>query len=528
MAKIVKTIKIPAKYVYQVQTSGTKLEPFSLGINSTTWGCMEFQFWGSMRDVFFHNNENIISVGLEYSYNYADMEYPIENLRFIEISNSSDPPHNLVGSDIFSAISSGGLYTDQHLFGNLRTENFVDLTDILKDWVQTNIESTDGTYTWIAIGLLPADLLGSGTVSVGGMTLAGGLGAPWQETQSGEFSLPPTLVIEYGIDEQSHRTQEMRYTTLDPSTPQSTPANSLGGFVSLNQVYEETQLGDFLGSDETIISIIPTYDLDNVPSSGLVSIGPEVMKYTSIDKSDHKLLGVARNISPGYSFPSSLEPYPEYVRFLDIDQLFNTNPTDSLVQYRCVAIINTGDPIYATKVFVRQNSLSTVQMDVGIEIPEFDTISGSHTGIAGTTIEDNLTFVSTSVTSGKYDGGGIIITSGIYGTTYATIDSFTINAGTATITFEESITIAVGDSYRILPAPSGRIANETVTPTSTNFLGFLSESGNNQVVLGDHGSEIQQFDLFYLWVRKTYIENADKSDNTGAIIMITFEEEQNG
>ena len=346
----------------------------------------------------------------------------------------------------------------------------------------------------------------------------------------------------------------MHYTTSDPTTNQSTPSNSLGGHQSPNEVYVTSQIKSSITATNTTIPLIDSTTFPE--TSGLAQIGPEIMRYSSIDTSNNLLLNVSRGIVPvSFPMPSSVAPYREYVNFLEIDRLFDRRPTSGLIQFRCVAFLYDDASVRVddTRVLLIQNLTTNiqtdVQIDIGIEVPEYDT----HDGIANTTAPTTTTFTAIagaspeifnfhqsegSIPEGSdlFEGGYVVFNpAGVGGTTetLAQITSFDIVGSTATFILDRDVsaTVVSGASFRINPSSCQTISNETISPVenSGRFLGFLGDGGSNVVGynnIKERNDRMLNYDVFYLWIKRTLTNNKKASLDTGALVLIEFDDSQ--
>jgi hypothetical protein len=339
----------------------------------------------------------------------------------------------------------------------------------------------------------------------GGSSLVYGDGEEWRAA-SNEPQVPVKVRITFSDPVPNFASFEMYYTTADPLTAQSTPSNSVGGYKSINEIYPSGWLLSPIDLDDMSVSTdaIPTQ------SSGLVQIGPEIARY------DDGLV-LTRGVSPAAS-PSTIEPFPENVRFVNVSNLFDTQPAQGKDQYRCIAVMNNGLTTNNVRIGVVQNGDSNVQIDVGVEVPQTDSHVGIHTGgNASAVVVDNLSYAPGTVT-GKYNGCVLRLVNDP--SVMAVIDTFTFEGGVATITFEGSFSIDDGEMYCILPSPSQITTNDHDPPANgENFLGYTGE-GSITVLLNDKSTVFSQFDVVYLWVKRTLTRNRDASDDTGATIYI--------
>jgi len=370
-----------------------------------------------------------------------------------------------------------------------------------------------------------------GSYQAGGSSLLGPEGAAWEEVAEDPYLAsvtdPPILIVSYQIDEEDEIDLQMRYTSTEPYATQSTPSNSLGGHPSSNRIYQRTRLADHINTTETSIPYSGTYPLTT--TSGIAQVGPEVLSYTSVDTSDLELDSATRGVSPGKAFPATTDFQSERIHYLEADKLFDNTPTGS-TQMRCVAVMNastgyshgTDKSPVSTRIHLVQNSSDNVSIDVGIEVPNHDVHYGIVSeGVSGTTLVDASSF--SSLATGYFNGSSVEVS----GTT-ALIVSFAVDVdGRATFVLDQSVSAVAGAQFRVNPAPSQTISNETSEPGSASgrFLGFLGEGGSNTINYGgirEHGSSFDPHDVFYLWVKRTLTENVLSSTETGAVVILEF------
>lgn len=520
--KTYKTVILPASYTCFIDESVSKLTTFSgiVGtINSNNlYGAYKFDVNSDVvNDLFGSNVINITSLSLNLWVSGAGSP---DEMGMLEVAQMSGDAESYIASQVASGITGGtsmGTLVPPH---GQKEKMTIDLNNAAREHLQYRIFQQD---QW-SMGLRIASGY-TGLLSASGLSLLAGEGYEWREANSDEVSSPPYLEIVFESDPKDHARFDMYYTTIDPTSAQNTPVNSIGGHKSSNLVYPRTWLTSPINSTETTITVDSVSDFD---STGLIQVGPEVMKYESLNTTDKELSDITRAISPKIASPSFTEPYPEYVQFLDMDNLFNTKPAEGLSQYRCVAITNIYDvDVTDVEVSVIQNPDSDVQLDVGIEIPDTDTVTGTHSGGTSTTIEDSTSSYSgTTIFDGKYDGCAVMsynTSDPLTAISVGIIDRFDVDGSDVTITTTGDFTIENSQNYRILPSPSQIVVNDYVAPKeSENFQGFFSDGGSGSVTLNDHGSTFQQLDVIYLWLKRSFTNNVDETNNTGAVIEIQF------
>lgn len=368
-----------------------------------------------------------------------------------------------------------------------------------------------------------------GDVELGGMTLLAGVSGEWRAATGNEITSPPLLIIQYEIPEEPHPLLNMKYTTSDPTTPQGTPENSIGGHSSSNNIYTFGDIRESISSVQTTVpidsdSILPT-------KTGLASVGPEIFKYTIIDTANHRLSGITRGIVPESSFPAGFDSFrnAERVHYLNTDannvhKLFNTRAASGLIQYRCIAIVNDDSEhdfdLKDALVGVVQDPNADVQIHIGVEAPKHDSFIGiAESGTSETQLVD-----STFATAAGYE-------TGFFNGSFITFP--TLGASRIVTSFDDgqfllatTTNLGIGVGYVLKPAPCQIITNDATTPVANSgrFSGF-SESGEGiKIQLSDHGNTMQEYDIFYVWLRRTLTFNVKSSNDTGAVLLFRYRE----
>ncbi len=376
----------------------------------------------------------------------------------------------------------------------------------------------------------------TGTVEFSGQNLVGG-SSEWRSATVSEPIDPPLLVITYDVATEAHPSLSMKFTTSDPTSIQSTPSNSLGQYLALNNVTPFSPIGESISPTQTTV---PIDSASALPSrTGLGSVGPEIFQYSVVDTINHQLTEVIRGVAPN-AFPAGFDSFKnaENVYYLAKDAsglhlLFDTRPSGELVQYRCVAIANvdSGDDFNIKEgvIGIAQNPNSNVSMTIGVELPRWDSITGVAVDGASNTangllVTSDATVISKS--SGYYDGALLKITDLSGTVSYTVVDSFAIATDglTGEFTISPAITGLVATwSFVIMPAPSQRIPNDATAPGVTGrFSGFSDNTEGIAVSLLDHGTTMQENDLFYVWIKRTLTANVEETADTGAVLIFRY------
>ena len=462
----------------------------------------------------------ITNIRMEFNYNLADDGIDIEVLQY----NNSDPRLSSAAevNDISSSISVVLGTADIVTNGKYRVT--INLTDTNSFYYDSQVAIA--ALNNVTLSITRKNNTSAGSFEISGLNLVGG-SSEWRVAVSGEPTDPPLLIITYDIDEESHPTLNMKYTTSDPTTIQSTGSNSIGGYWAQNDVFPSASIGASINSTQTTVPIDASFSL---PSKiGLASVGPEIFKYTTIDTANHRLAGITRAVVPGIAFPAGFDSFriAEKVHYLhsddnDLNKLFDTRPSGSLIQYRCVAISNSDTEdnfsIQDAYVSVVQHPDSDVQVRIGVEHPRYD----SRTGIT----EDATTETSTTVivdasfteADGFFNGALIKL---LNPTEYVLVSTFSSGVFILQSTV---VGLDAGRSFVIMPTPSQTIINDATSPTSNSgrFSGFSEDEEAIPISLVEHGNTMQENDLFYVWIRRVAASNVKSSDNTGAILIFRY------
>lgn len=468
-------------------------------------------------------SSTIIDVQLYFKYfNNSDME-TIQILKY-----SGGDPNSESGATLYTnALASSTQLSEV----NISSTNKIAVTTILDD--ESNfyysVELSISGLSIISLVLRRPTSLDSsiGSLETSGLNLFYG-GSDWRVANSGEPTDPPLLIINYETEEESHPVLSMKYTTADPTTDQSSPENSLGLYVAQNNIYTFATIESSINSTQKVIPIDSDSSLPT--STGLASVGPEVFYYNSIDTTNHELTDVLRGIAPKSSFPAGFDSFKikEQVYYLnDIFRVFNTRPSSGLIQYRCIAIINSDSNddfnVQNAAIGIIQNSDSNVQLKIGVEFPKFDTRTG--TAIDGNNnTSDSLLVTTIEEENGFFDGAFIKFSTPVE---YAVVSSYIFDGTYGEFILNTEITgLVSGRNFTIMPAPAQQVANETVSPNTNSgrFTGFEEELAGIDISLLEHGSVMQENDLFYVWIKRVLKPNVTASNNTGAVLIFRYRE----
>lgn len=465
---------------------------------------------------------SIIGVQLMFSYNLSQDAVAIDVIKY-----GTGNPEAQTGAQILAQYTVDVLGT-------------ADITSTSKTSIILDIEDYNLFYemTMLIVARSPVSFImqrsrqyddSTGSVEVGGTALIAGT-SEWRAAVGSESAAPPRLIIIYEVDEESHPTLNMKYTTSTPLVNQQVPSDSIGGYLAFNDVYPSAQIGSSISSVQTTIPI--DADSDMPTGVGLASVGPETFRYTTVDSASHQLTGVTRGVSPLRSFPAGFDSFrmPEQVYYLhpdsnDLNLLFDTRAASGLVQYRCVAIANvdTNDNFNigdGAAIGVVQDSSSNVQIIIGVEFPRYDARTGTAEDDVNPTSDSLLVDTSFTEDAGFFDGAFIKFLAPVE---YSTVDSFT---GGEFVLATPVVGLVAGRSFVIMPAPAQTIATDATAPTSNSglFTGFDENLEGIEIVLSEHSTYMGENDLFYVWIRRTLTDNVQSGSDTGAVLVFRFKD----
>ena len=545
---VVKTISFRAEFSAEVrQDSSHDDNEHSNAVSAQTGGAsisvvaLESNFHaGYDANIFFpavKTNITVTKVELEFWHYQADLDEPIKSLDFISFGTSLSAGVGDWGA-FYTSINGGTAIKALATHGIEKTKVTVDLGSAICTTFTTRIKSAVVADHYFNVGIRRTAQTSTerGTVYIGGPNLLSDVGSGWEAADGTEIASPPRFIITYTNEEdEAQSVFNFRYTTQDPTdtTGQQTPRNSIGGWAAPNEPYVKTTIHSAVDPSQTTITLDPDAAATQ-ESSGLAQIGLEIIKYAGFNSSGRQLTGGTRATVPGVASTAVLEPYKDTVRYLLVNNLFDNKPSASLKQYRCIAVVHeSSDDQYVenVKIYLAQNAGSDVIVDIGIEVPEYDARTGT---FAATMDSGEVTFTSTDISgdivSGLFESGHIVINP--TGTvSHAIINSFDVTGNTGEFILDRSFStnITAGTSFRINPAAAQRTANDFTKPTenSSRFLGFLSEDGADTIgfdSIRDREDRMNDFDSFYLWIERSLTNNKPASDDTGAIIIIEYDE----
>lgn len=550
MPNVTRKIRIPSLSAYTIQK---KLSSYSVSTDPTnTVGYTGSNYpsdpdnifysvfeWESLVDVFDTINavepEVIISsVSFDFYYRYADnlpeshslFDLGTESfIKSINIKYGFGDLPSLEATDqlTFNVIDAASVLFDIELRGNKKTRKEITLpnTSSFYNNLQTQIRA--GGSFFLALGYNETKYsLQNQILETGTNRTTHGTYNQWQELEP--YHAPEIiLTLEFPTEPSNFTYFDLKYTTQDPTTPQNSPENSLGGFVSSNSVFESSYiLRNFSLIDENVQLNEDSEAPDS--SNNPIQIGYELTNYNNFASDTIYGLTRERNLSYG-KYLCTNDFISQKIFYLDPDKLFNNNPTDeNLVHYRCVFLKNVSESVLNSSMTLINPENSDIDIKVAIEVPKFDYANGTLSAAvsSGSRTFTSVSFGFLSMPTDHYKGAHVILDQ-VASSANAIITSFSQNGIVATFTVDRNLpSISGGSSIDIMPAPSHSITNDQSSPDVTKISNFISHGESLALRFSDYGNTFFINSGVYVWIKRTIQKNKPLKNNTGSILRITY------
>lgn len=325
--------------------------------------------------------------------------------------------------------------------------------------------------------------------------------------------------------------QDIRFvlTSAEPVAIQNNLVQSLGGYVSVSEVYDGLLLADTMSIYDSVMYINPQslsarFSLVDLQKSEYVQVNDEIMKIS-------KWVGNIAYISERNSFDTPLRMHPKnsIVREISKNDFFDTHFGPDRKQYRCVAIknINTSDVAKNMKVFFNVNSRNNLsRIRLAIEAPLSDYFAGtaSTSGITAFTV----TSLVGEFDSSHFVSAPLVFTSGQNIGQVRIVKSYNPTSGTIELDQRLPYTISVGDSFYIDTAPSQRTKSGTKAPSGSRVSAFYDVTNEDNAVsinVGGNrlsGSDLRPNEVVYVWIERSIAESNDEFPNNRFSLSVKY------
>jgi len=325
--------------------------------------------------------------------------------------------------------------------------------------------------------------------------------------------------------------QDIRFilTSAEPIAVQKNLVQSLGGYVSLSEVYNGLLLSDTMSIYDSVMnvnsqSLSSRFSLVDLQKSEYVQVNDEIMKVS-------KWVGNIAYISERNAFDTPLRMHPKnsIVREISKNNFFDLNFGPDRKQYRCVAIknINTNDVAKNMKVFFNVNSRNNLsRIRLAIESPLSDYFAGT-VSTSGITAFSVISLVN-EFDSSYFVSAPLVFTSGSNIGQIRIVKSYNPTSGTIELDQKLPFTIGVGDSFYIDTAPSQRTKSGTKAPSGSRVSAFYdvtSEDNAISINVGNNrlsGNDLRPNEVVYVWVERSIAESNDEFSNNRFSLSVKY------
>lgn len=317
-------------------------------------------------------------------------------------------------------------------------------------------------------------------------------------------------------------------TSTEPLMAQRNLTQSLGGYVSLSEVYRNVRLANPLSIyDNTIYidqsSLSSTFTIKDLQKMEYLQIQDEIVKISKW--LDYTAYLSERNV---YNTPLRFHPKNSVIREISKNSFFDGALGTDLKQYRCIAIKNTNPTETAKnlKVFFKfpsRNNLSGLK--IAIEAPTSDYYSGAVTsgGITAFAVADLVG----KFTTDHYALAPISFTSGLNTAQSRVIKSYNPTSGTLVLDNRLPNPISEGDEFFIDTAPSQRVKSGTKAPSAPCSSFYDATNEENALSINVQGNRSSGTDLLpnevvYVWVERSIAESNDEFLNNRTSLSLIY------
>jgi len=124
-----------------------------------------------------------------------------------------------------------------------------------------------------------------------------------------------------------------------------------------------------------------------------------------------------------------------------------------------------------------------------------------------------------------YNGALLKITDPTGVVSYTVTDSYSSDENNGEFIISPPVTgLVAGWSFVIMPAPAQQVSNDAAAPQEIleRFVGFSEDVEGIPIKLLDHGTTMQENDLFYVWLKRTLTPNTESEPDTGAVLIFRY------
>jgi len=318
-------------------------------------------------------------------------------------------------------------------------------------------------------------------------------------------------------------------TTPQPISIQKNLTQSLGGFVSLGEIYQGALLLDSLSIYDSSLSInekeiSSDFSLSDFQSSQYLQINDEIIK---IDK----WIGSKAYISERNSFDTPLRMHSanSVIRKIAKNDFFDNKLSSDRKQYRCLAIKNTNktDVAKNMKVFLRlysRNNLSVIRLAIESPISDYYEGVSSSTGLTAFSVIGLIG----NFESSHFVASPIVFTSGVNTGQIRIIKSYNPTSGTIELDQRLPFSISSGDSFYIDTAPCQRVKSGTKPPSGDRVSAFFDANREEDAIsinIGENrisGNDLLPNEVIYIWIERGISDINDEFINNRFSLSVIY------
>lgn len=315
-------------------------------------------------------------------------------------------------------------------------------------------------------------------------------------------------------------------TSAEALSEQKNLTQSLGGYVSLSEVYSSVQIASSLSIYETSVYIDPgsitgEYTLSQLQLNTYLQVNDEIIK---ISKWQEYVGYISeRNV---FDTPLRFHPKGSTIRGVISNSFFDKTFNKDGKQYRCLAIKNSNiaDSAKDLKVYFKfpsRNNLSGLRL--AIETPKNDYY-------LGTASSSGLTAFTVTGLVGAFDEdhfalSPIKFTNGLNINQTRFVKSYNPTSGTIILDSRLPYSISYGDSFFIDTAPSQRIKTGTISPLNLDFYNANDEDNAISINVSNNrisGNDLLPNEVIYLWIERSISESNDEYIGNRSVIELIY------
>jgi len=324
-------------------------------------------------------------------------------------------------------------------------------------------------------------------------------------------------------------------TSVEPNMSQSNPDQSLGGYLSLTEVFETSTLSEVVSFSDNRVVLSD----ESLTSYSHIQIQDEIIEIESWN-------GSTAIVAQRNSFDTPLRVHFQgaIVKGLRKNDIFTSNFSENQSQYRCIAIRNDSEAQSArsSEVYFKIPSRNNrSEWKISIEIPRSEYQEGTVT--SGTVSSFQSDEFLNEFQDDLFVTAPVVFVTGQNAGQFRVVTAY--DNATGTFSFDEELPFEAqsGDEFYVDTAPSQRISNGIVSPILESNAGpdirapyLISDFENANGYLegvsidvnGDRGSvqragkTLGPKEVIYVWVERLLDSDNEGRENNRMALTLGF------